>query len=445
MRSSPLTVMALAVVFGGMVMLVAGGSGLAPSTQALVLLAALAGWVSLLNASVIGRGLGSGVVLAVGALLVCVCVAFPPVGSKDVASYAIYGRMVAAHGISPYSNTPADVVTDPWFRDVATQWRHTPSVYGPAFTAVSALGMRAVGTNKTAGRVFFQALAGLAVLVSAALVADRTKDAGATAFVALNPVLLASVVNGGHNDALVGVGILAGALLVERRRWRWAGVALALAARVKIAAIVALPALAWWAWRRGGRRAAYRVAAAGGLALALGYAVAGGLVAVRPVRHAGSQQSRSSVWRPLVAPAARWLGNPDAHQVIGLAATALSVLVGTILVSSRVRLRPAAMTGAAAVCGYLLLGGYVLPWYWAWALLPLGLAWRTRLAVFGSAVASLLMFGYFWHAGVSGASGAVLHAISHWVTPGLALLVAAVLVLGALADLRHLRRTGLMS
>jgi hypothetical protein len=445
MRSSPLTVVAVAVVSGGVVLLVAGGSGLAPSTQALVLLAALTGWVSLLNATVIGRSLSSGVVLAVGALLVCVCVAFPPVGSKDVASYAIYGRMVAVHSLSPYTNTPADVVIDPWYPDVAVEWRHTASVYGPAFTAVSALGMKAAGGNKTAGRIFFQALAGLAVLISAALVADRTKDPGATAFVALNPVLLASVVNGGHNDALVGLGVLAGALLVERRRWRWAGVALALAAMVKIAAIVALPALAWWAWRRGGRRATYRVLAAGGGALLVGYAVAGGLVSIEPVRHAGSQQSRSSVWRPLVAPMVRWLGNANGHEVVGIAATALSLVAGALLVSSRVRLRPAAMAGAAAVSGYLLLGGYVLPWYWAWALLPLGLAWRTRLAVFGSAVASLLMFGYFWHGGVHGVGGVTLHAVSHWVAPGVALVSAAVLLAGAWADLRHLRHTGILS
>lgn len=445
MRSNPLTVVAVAVVSGGVVLLVAGGSGLAPSTQALVLLAALTGWVSLLNATVIGRSLGNGVVLAVGALLVFVCVAFPPVGSKDVASYAIYGRMMASHSLSPYTNTPADVVTDPWYPDVAVQWRHTSSVYGPAFSAVSALGMKAVGRNKTAGRIFFQALAGLALLASAALVADRTKDPGATAFVALNPVLLASVVNGGHNDALVGLGILAGALLVERRQWRWAGLALALAAMVKIAAILALPALAWWAWRRGGRRATYRILAVGGIALLVGYGVAGGLAAIEPVRHAGSQQSRSSVWRPLVAPMVRWLGDPSGQQVVGFMATALSVAAGALLVSSRVRLRPAAMTGAAAVCGYLLLGGYVLPWYWAWALLPLGLAWRTRLAVIASAVAALLMFGYFWHDGVGGAGGAVLHAVSHWVAPGVALLSAAVLLAGSWTDLRHLRRTGVLS
>src|SRR5881296_2827414 len=36
------------------------------------------------------------------ALLLVVAVALPPQGSKDVWSYAAYGRMVAQHDVSPY-------------------------------------------------------------------------------------------------------------------------------------------------------------------------------------------------------------------------------------------------------------------------------------------------------------------------------------------------------
>lgn len=439
MRPGPLVWLALAAVAGGVVMLVVGGDDLSPTSQVLALLTALAGWVSLLNAAILGRHFSRRLILAVGAALVGVCVGFAPVGSKDVGSYAVYGRLLAGHGLSPYTNTPADIVTDPWYDEVSERWRRTSSVYGPAFTGLSAIGMKAAGTNKTAGRLFFQGLAGLAVLIAAALVADRTKDAAATAFVALNPVILASVVNGGHNDALVGVGVLAGALLVEKRRWAWAGVAVAMAAMVKVAAILALPALAWWALRRASPRAAVRVLVTGGVALLLGYAVAGGIDAIRPLFEAGSEQTRSSIWRPLVRPLTEWLGDETGGRLIGLTAVLVGVALGALLVASRVRLRPAAMTGAAALCGYLLVGGYVLPWYWAWVLLPLGLAWRTRLAVFAAAMAALLLMGYVWQPGDTGFAAAVLHAISHWAVPAAALLTAGVLAYGALADLRKVR------
>ena len=44
--------LALAALAGGVVLLVSGGNDLSPTSQALALLTALAGWVSLLNAAV---------------------------------------------------------------------------------------------------------------------------------------------------------------------------------------------------------------------------------------------------------------------------------------------------------------------------------------------------------------------------------------------------------
>ena len=53
----------------------------------------------------------------VAAILVSglVAVTWPSRASDDVWSYAIYGRMVSAHGLDPYDHVPTDVREDPIF------------------------------------------------------------------------------------------------------------------------------------------------------------------------------------------------------------------------------------------------------------------------------------------------------------------------------------------
>ena len=67
----------------------------------------------------------------------------------------------------------------------------------------------------------------------------------AVAFLAVNPVTVIAVVNGGHNDALIGLALIGGVLLVAAKRPAWAGAVMALGVLVKIAAAPA---------RRGGGR-----------------------------------------------------------------------------------------------------------------------------------------------------------------------------------------------
>ena len=78
----------------------------------------------------------SRIVVAAGALLV-VAVVIAPVG-HDIWSYAMYGRIVSVHHASPYTHVPADYPHDPLLHLVG--WRRTPSVYGPGFVGLAALG-----------------------------------------------------------------------------------------------------------------------------------------------------------------------------------------------------------------------------------------------------------------------------------------------------------------
>ncbi|MGQ9555422.1 MAG: hypothetical protein ACUVWR_15075, partial [Anaerolineae bacterium] len=72
------------------------------------------------------------VLYAVGLALV-----LPPILSYDVYHYALYGRMMAFHGVNPYFTTGSAIPFDLFYE--YTSWRLVPSRYGPVWTLVSAL------------------------------------------------------------------------------------------------------------------------------------------------------------------------------------------------------------------------------------------------------------------------------------------------------------------
>lgn len=418
----------VAAIAAGVAGVVLAGPEARPALVAAALVVAFAGFAVVLHALRGGGGLPVHLVLAAGAVLTALCVVLPPAGSKDVASYALYGRMVTEYRENPYANVPDDHPEDPWYPDVSTRWRQTPSVYGPAFTVLSAAITGVGGDNRTVVRLLFQASAGLALLAAAAAVARVTGDAAATAFVALNPLLLASVVNGAHNDALVGAALVGACLAARRRWWVATGVLVALAAGVKVAAVLAVPALAAWVWRRHGRRPAMIVAGTAASLLAAGHLAFGPVAVFRALAEAGQQGSRSSVWR------LAFDSGPD--RLVGLVAIAASVALGAFLARRHLAGAGPEAVVASALSGYLLLGSYVLPWYHAWVLLPLALLWRSRLALGVTVASAVLLLGYAWPSGDRSPIGLVLRAVSYWAAPAVVLAVAAALV----AEARRCRR-----
>jgi hypothetical protein len=120
----------------------------------------------------------------------------------------MYGRMVATHHVSPYTHIPAEFPSDPALARVAPGWRDAPSLYGPGFTVLSAGIMTGAGTSGLAARVGFQAVAAAAVLAMGSVLIRRRVPGAALAAVLLNPLVLVWVVNGGHNDAVVGLLLL---------------------------------------------------------------------------------------------------------------------------------------------------------------------------------------------------------------------------------------------
>ena len=122
------------------------------------------------------------------------------------------------------------------------------------FIGITAAVAVVVGDHPLPTRIVYQMIVALAVFIALVLIAWRVRSAAAVAIVGLNPVTAYMVVNAGHNDALVGLGILVGVLLASRERHTWATLAFTAAALVKATAGLALVVyLLWLAYRRGPR------------------------------------------------------------------------------------------------------------------------------------------------------------------------------------------------
>jgi alpha-1,6-mannosyltransferase len=318
-----------------------------------------------------------------GALLM-VAVVFPPRTSHDLWSYAMYGRITAAHHASPYVASPASFPHDPALERVDPAWRHTRSVYGPMFTGASAVITR-VTNRPLPTRVVYQAWAALAVGAVVIALARRGRSA-AVAAVGLHPLVVVQLVNAGHNDAFIGVLLLGAAVAARRRQPGWVGIALALAVGTKAVAILPAVALLAWVWRAHGRRVAAWAGTTMAVIVALAYGAAGGATALRPLAGAASFVSRASIWRLLDVSGSRGLAR------IGLM-IGLVIIPAMVLSTARLRISAEA-AAAAAVLVYLLAAPYVLPWYFAWAIPLVALADDMVIAAVVFTQSLLVMLAY---------------------------------------------------
>jgi alpha-1,6-mannosyltransferase len=333
--------------------------------------------------------------------LIAVAVILPPQGSRDIWSYASYGRMVAVHKVNPYVHRPSEYPTDPAVKRMSPGWRHARSVYGPGFTGVSAAAMGVAGPSALPERLFFQLLAAGALVGALVLLQWSRAGPAALAVIGLNPAVI-EIVGGGHNDLLVGAAILAGVVAVRRNRPATAGVLLALGVLVKASGLVPLIAVVAWMAARHGWRPAARAALAGGAVVATGYALVGGTTALDPLKAAATYRSRASLWDQPASWVARHLGMAPLRAT-GLTTAAGLAVAAIVVVFVAARLRdadPAVIAGGAALV-YLLGAAYVLPWYAGWALPVLAMAWRSRLAMVAMIQASVLLLVYIDRPGLA--------------------------------------------
>jgi alpha-1,6-mannosyltransferase len=374
---------------GTAAILLRGPNGSSPTNIALLLLA-FAGLAVLVLSEARKPKLGAKLVLAVSGALLALAVVIPPTQSRDVYAYAYYGRLVSHYGQSPYTHSAAGhYPEDPFARRVDPIWRRNASVYGPVWTWISAAGTGTVARDSfLAARVYFQGVAAIATALALWLIWRRTRSPAAVAFLGVNPVIVISIVNGGHNDALVGLGILGGVLLLIAERPRWAAVVFASAVLVKVSALLPIGAVCLWVWRRHGFKVAATMGAIVAGVVLVGFALSGGREILAPLHVAQTHVSGSSVWWG----PRRWMTFADMQRGVpgGAAGQAARLRVSTwgslaalgmtlLLARRRLRNSDPALVAGAAVLAYTLLAAYVLPWYLGWGLPVMALAWRSRL------------------------------------------------------------------
>jgi alpha-1,6-mannosyltransferase len=372
-----------------------GGAALAAAGVAAVALA-LASFLVALRASW-RRELSVATVVALGAGFHVAVLMLPLLASRDVFSYAMYGRIAGVYHANPYVLTPADFPRDPAAGFVGPKWFAVPAVYGPGFTAASGILARRIGSLPdlvTAFRAIADtaslATIGLVVWLSRRLCPSRT--AFAAAMVGMNPVVLFQSVASGHNDVLVMAAIAGALALVVLGRDVFATAALTIGMLVKVTAALPLLLLlvAVTARASPGSRLRAFLTHAGVSAAIVGIAAAPFWQPSDPTlgmaELAGHEGwlAPSRLLRRLAEAAGGALGVESAGSILAVIvrfafAVALVVAVLAIArdVARRGRRGELGPDALGAVWGWvllllMLLGPVLLPWYVTWAL---PLAW----------------------------------------------------------------------
>ena len=390
---------------------------------------------ALLAAERRGQTVTIGAVVTAGVVVLGTAILVAPHDSQDLWSYAMYGRILSVHHASPWVVTPAHFRGDPYLGLVARGWRHTTSIYGPGFEVLAATITRVAGQATTAVRILFTSTFAAAAAGAAWIVYRRTGRAAATALVLLHPAIVLGTVAGGHNDGLVGLGLLGATVLVLDDRPVAAGLAAGAATLVKLTGGIGILALAAWSLGHRGQRTA---------AVFLGTAAALVGVAYLPLGTTGlsafvhnrAALSRASVWQfpRLLSGLDRQhtfihLGLPgsDTQHLVTLGA--LVTLLLTLVVAARLRRADhPAVPLVAALGAYLVVAPYVLPWYPAWVIPAMGLVVDRPVARLLAAQASVLVVVYELKTqGLSPIASDVVWWTSVFVSVGLA--VAFVLTL----------------
>lgn len=132
-----------------------------------------------------------------------------PMLSYDVFNYMFHGKILWFYHMSPHLHAPQEFSGDLWLRFM--RWVHTPSAYGPVFTAIESpaylLGMGkfvlVLYLMKITMSGFFVWCIYLVGKIGGQLGLSKAKVVLSQILLALNPFLLLDIVVNGHNDAVM--------------------------------------------------------------------------------------------------------------------------------------------------------------------------------------------------------------------------------------------------
>lgn len=334
----------------------------------------------------------------------------PPLFSRDIYSYLSQATLAELH-LSPYTHMAATLAgtrAGAVLSAVSPAWRHTPSPYGPLFLWLGSALVDLAGHGVIAGVLVMRLPALLGLLLMAVFVPRLARSYGADPrralwLAVLSPLVLFELIAAGHNDALM-VGLMVAGLALATEDHPVAGVALcAVAAMVKLPALVGCVAIAV-AWARSGTdrlSAARSVAwsavvsvgtiAAVSAATGLGFGWLSPTVLLTPAR--GSiEVTPATAIGDTISGAAHLVGvslaaKPTVTGVWVLTLLAAAVISGLVVL--RCRMEGLAAAVATVMIAVVVAGPAMWPWYLTWgftllAVIP-GIQWSraVQLATVG--------------------------------------------------------------
>jgi alpha-1,6-mannosyltransferase len=337
-----------------------------------------------------------GSVVAVALLTV-----LPPMGSADMLDYAVFGR-IAALGHSPYIMTPGQLKAsgDPIGAIAVPGYQDQPSRYGPVATGTQELASRLAGTS-AARNIFWLKFWNsigyltLVLLFDRLFRSQRTQRVRAHLLWSVNPLMLWTVMAGGHNDGLA-VSLGASALFAVRKlapcRALLAGLLIGLATAVK-APFVLFGSGVIWAARRS--PTALTAAGAGVAAILLpAYLMAGSASIEATMRVATMVPVGYTPW--FVAARLMHLAHVAVSiNALGLAGFLVMVAILTWRLPSGPPGLPAIRPALAVSLAWLLTSPQQHPWYFTMifpliaAMYASRLDWIVTVCVAASSLAAL--------------------------------------------------------
>jgi Glycosyltransferase family 87 len=315
----------------------------------------------------------------------CLLLLVPLLFSRDVYSYAYYGKIAGIYHGNPYVQTPLDHSGDALWNLVGPQWVNTPAYYGPGWTSLSALLSRSLprAIDLVEAYRYLAIVASLATCAVIVWIVHRlwpARKAFALVAFGANPVVLFFAVGGGHSDLLVALSIVgAFAFLVSKREMPAIAV-LSLGALIKVtAALPLLLLLVWCVARRPPVERRRTVLTHGGLSLGIALLFALPYLQLKDPTLGMLGLAGQTGWLapPLVI--GRAVDAMTFHTmgwVVRLGAFVLLAWCVGLLVREVWRRAAAGRISAqeqAAVWGWalallMLLGPILLPWYAVWGL-----------------------------------------------------------------------------
>jgi len=358
-------------------------------------------------AALAGAWLGAGMLVsrhrlpARGVLLLAVVWSLPllaaaPLFSDDAHAYVAFGDLVR-RGFDPYTSTPSELGALPDALGVNGFWQQVPTPYGGLFLDLMGLIVRLTGEHEHLALLVLRlvevlALGALSALLVRLAAVSGHRPESVLWLAVLNPLVLLSTVSGLHNDVLMLVPLMGAVLLAVRGRQVWAIAACAVAADVKVIALVTLAVIvAAHAWRADPWLAKVR-RLSGGAALGV---VLFGAATLATWQGFGWVRDLDVPARAFnyITPVDDVLAIVGQRSAGWLRDVAMAITVVVALASCVVCRRTGLLRGAGlALAGAVLLGVVVWPWYWMWPLLPLAVAgtYRERRAMVVGSV--LLLF-----------------------------------------------------